>query len=47
MLPDGCASGCGTAEESNRPPGIKMQIIMIQRQWWASRAIRRLPRKVR
>ena len=42
-----CTSGCGIAEESNRPPGNKMQIIMIQRQWWASRAIPPLPRKVR
>ena len=34
----GCASGRGTAEESNKPPGIKMQIIVIQRQRRASRA---------
>jgi hypothetical protein len=27
-----CTSGCGIAEESNRPPGIKMQIIAIRRQ---------------
>jgi hypothetical protein len=27
-----CTSGCGIAEESNRPPGNMMQIIMIQRQ---------------
>ena len=50
MLPlgsNGCASGRGPAEESNKPPGIKMQIIVIQRQRWASRATPPFPRKVR
>jgi hypothetical protein len=41
MLPlgsNGCASGRGPAERSNKPPGIKTQIIVIQRQRWTSRA---------
>ena len=50
MLPlgsNGCASGRGPAERSNKPPGIKTQIIVIQRQRWTSRATPPFPRKVR
>ena len=43
----GCASGCGIANESNRAPRTKMQMIVIRRQSWASRPIPPLPRKVR
>jgi hypothetical protein len=43
----GCASGCGIADDSNKPANITTQIIVIQRQRRTNRRILPLLRMVR